>query len=217
MPFAGGIDSLANGTLIFSAGAAFFYLLKQGDAPSWRRTAMKTAAVALLALLAALEGGPVLLVLALAISAVGDAFLAQNGRQRFLLGLGSFLIAHLAYIVLFWQSGLGGDLILSELWRPLLLAVVIGAALCLSSSILQRVEPDLRLPLVAYVAVILIMVLTAATVPTPLIVAGAVLFVASDMLLGARLFLPATSKDTAPVSWVLYYFAQVLIALGILI
>src|SRR5690606_40854198 len=104
----------------------FFYLLKQGDAPSWRRTAMKTAAVALLALLAALEGGPVLLVLALAISAVGDAFLAQNGRQRFLLGLGSFLIAHLAYIVLFWRSVLGEDFILSRLWRPPLLAFVTG-------------------------------------------------------------------------------------------
>ena len=76
-PFPGGIESLANGTLILSAAAALLYLPLQGREPSLRRTLVKTGSTALLALLAWMEGGPALLVAALALSAAGDAFLAH--------------------------------------------------------------------------------------------------------------------------------------------
>src|SRR5690606_10948726 len=65
MPFPGGMDSLANGTLLLSVAAALLYLPVQGRSPSLRRTIVKTAAVALLAVLAWIAGGPLLLVAAL--------------------------------------------------------------------------------------------------------------------------------------------------------
>jgi hypothetical protein len=57
MPFPGGVDSLANGTLLLSVAAALLYLPVQGRPPSLRRTIVKTAAVALLAVLAWIAGG----------------------------------------------------------------------------------------------------------------------------------------------------------------
>ena len=49
-------------------------------------------------MLAVVENGPLLLFAALALSAVGDAFLSREGDRAFLGGLASFLAAHLAYI-----------------------------------------------------------------------------------------------------------------------
>ena len=81
MPFPGGIDSLANGTLIISVGAACLYLVLRGTEPVWRRMLLKAASIVLLAFLAMIAGGPFLLVAALLICAVGDALLAQEGEQ----------------------------------------------------------------------------------------------------------------------------------------
>ena len=81
MPFAGGPESLANGTLLLSVAAAALYLPVQGRAPSLRRSLVKTAATALLAVLAFIEGGPWLLVAALALGAAGDFFLSRDGEE----------------------------------------------------------------------------------------------------------------------------------------
>ena len=78
MPFPGGIDSLSNGTLLFSAGAAFFYLLMQARPPSWRRTVAKAGAIVLLAVLTLLEGGPFLLAAALLFSAIDRDEIRSN-------------------------------------------------------------------------------------------------------------------------------------------
>ena len=51
------------------------------------RTAVKTLAVALLAVLTFVENGPLLLFAALALSALGDAFLSRDGDRTFLAGL----------------------------------------------------------------------------------------------------------------------------------
>lgn len=107
MPFAGGIDANPNATLLFSIAAAAIYALALELTPRLARSAAKTLAVALLAALAVMQGGPPLLVAALALSAAGDAFLSRDGEKAFLGGLASFLVAHVAYVVLFLEVGGG--------------------------------------------------------------------------------------------------------------
>ncbi len=221
MPFAGGLDSLPNGTLLLSVVAALLYLPVQGRAPSLRRSFVKTAATALLAVLAFIEGGPFLLVAALALSAAGDFFLSRDGETAFLAGLASFLAAHVAYVPLFLSVGGGTEILTWQPWRlGLAVLAAVGAAL-LMRRLLAVVAPQMRVPVAVYAAAILAMMLAAATVPSPVILAGAILFVASDSLLAIGRFLtPPDSPRQRPVGaavWVLYYLAQAAIALGFLL
>lgn len=221
MPFPGAIDSLSNGTLLFSAIAALFYLLMQGRPPSWRRTVAKAGSILLLAVLAAIEGGPLLLVVALVLCAVGDAFLAQEGERAFLAGLAGFLAGHLAYAVLFAGTGGGMEILAAQPWRAALPVLGILVAILLLPRLLPALGPTLRIPVMAYIAAILAMMLTAATVPAPLVLFGAALFLASDAILAVERFLFAEQSAhrawTAPTVWILYYLAQLSITLGFLL
>ena len=221
MPFSGGIESLPNGTLLLACVAAILYLPMQGRPPSWRRTFAKTAAIGLLAVLAIIEGGPWLLAAGLALSALGDAFLAQEGERPFLAGLASFLAAHLAYIALFATASAGFGLIAGEPWRLALLVLVAGAALILLRWLMPAVGPALRLPVAAYVAAILAMMVAAATVRDPVIVIGAALFVTSDAILAIERFLlpegPPHHRRAGPAVWMFYVAAQLAITLGVLL
>jgi len=221
MPFSGGIDSLSNGTLLFSAAAAFFYLLMQSQPPSWRRTAAKTLSIGLLAVLAAIEGGPVLLIVALALSAAGDAFLAQEGEKAFLGGLGSFLLAHMAYVALFAIAGGGMEILAVQAWRLGIPVIATAAALLLVVRLMPAVGPALKLPVTLYVAAIAAMMWTSATVPVPIVMVGAALFLASDPILAIEKFLlsPASPHRAwaGPAVWILYWLAQVTITLGFLV
>ena len=222
MPFDGGLDALPNGTLLFSIAASVLYLLVLGRPPSWRRTVAKTAATGLLAVLAAIEGGPALLVVALVLSAAGDAFLAQDGERAFTGGLASFLLAHIFYTVLFLSVGGGVEIMLAQPWRLVLAAVVVVLAGVLLRLLMPAVGPALRVPVGAYTLAILIMMLAAATVPSPLVLIGAALFVASDALLAFDRFLtpPAAKGSGGRLGvqvWLLYYVAQLTITLGFLL
>lgn len=221
MPFAGGIDSLANGTLILSIIAALLYLPKQADAPSWRRTVIKAGSIVLLAMLAYLENGPFLLIAGLALSALGDAFLAQKSEKAFLAGLGSFLSGHIAYVILFALIGSGLDIILAQSWRVILPAIALAFAVSLLRRLLPVVDAQMRLPVTAYVVAIFAMLLTSATVPPPLVMIGAAFFVASDSILAIERFMLAPSSShrgwSGPAIWVLYYLAQICITLGFLL
>ena len=222
MPFPGGIDSLANGTLIISVGAACLYLVLRGTEPVWRRTLLKTASIALLAFLAMIAGGPFLLVAALLICAVGDALLAQEGEQFFLGGLVAFLLGHLVYIALFLAvaAGLGTGMttLLAEPWRAFLVLAAFVATGALALRLLPAIGEDLRLPVIAYAVAILAMLAAAATLPLPMVVAGAALFFVSDAILAAERFLledDSLPKVVAgPAVWVLYYLGQMAIVLG---
>lgn len=220
MPFPGGLESTQNGTLLFSVVAAALYLFMTGREPSWRRTAAKTASTALLALLAFLVGGPVLLVLALLLSAAGDAFLAYDDEPAFMAGLASFLAAHIAYVVLFARTGSGIAMYAAEPWR--LVAAIVMVVLL--TGVFLRLRPALPAnllgPVAVYAAAILGMGLFALTLPSLLVIVGAVLFMASDAILAAGKFLfDARSPRQAvvrPAVWILYYAAQVAITMGFL-
>ena len=81
--------------IIISVTSAVAYLLFYvGKPASLNRTIIKTLSIAALAALAVIMDGPLLLVAALALSALGDLFISRDGEAAFLAGLGSFLLAH---------------------------------------------------------------------------------------------------------------------------
>jgi uncharacterized membrane protein YhhN len=221
MPFPGGIDANANATLVFSLVAAVIYAFTLGMQPSLARSAVKTLAVAMLGVLALLQGGPVLLVAALAFSAVGDAFLSRDGEKAFLGGLVSFLAAHVAYFALFLRTGGGTGLLGAEPWRAAIALAMAVFGLAMLAALWRRVGPGLRLPVSVYVAAIIAMGLSALTTSNLRVIGGAIVFMASDGLLAAEKFLlPAISPHRVWLRyavWALYYAAQLAITLGLLL
>ena len=219
MPFSGGIEATSNGMLLFSVAAACVYFFLLDTPVSIRRTAVKTLAVALLAALTITVGGPKLLAGALALSAVGDAFLSREGEKAFLGGLASFLAAHVLYVVLFAHAGVGIGVLFSTP-RLLLVVVIVVLALGMLAVLWSRVETALRVPIAVYVVAILAMGLAALTLPDWRIIVGAVLFIASDALLATERFLlgpnPTLRFWMRHGVWAFYYVAQALIALGFL-
>ncbi|VVT34966.1 lysoplasmalogenase [Hoeflea sp. EC-HK425] len=212
-----GLSEIISGSgalfLVFSAAGFAVYLLLLNKAPALGRTVAKTMAVGALSGLAFHAGGPALLIVALALSALGDAFLAHEGEVAFLGGLGSFLAAHIAYAVLFIVSGPG----FADASVPGLLAMVVfGVGM---GTLMVRKAGALALPVAAYVLAISVMGLGGLTLGG-LVLLGAVLFMASDAILGSEKFLMADTsllrRFTSPAVWVLYYAGQLLITLGLL-
>jgi uncharacterized membrane protein YhhN len=221
MPFAGGIDANANATLVFSLVAAVIYAFTLNMPPTLARSAAKTLAVSMLAMLAFMQGGPLLLVAALALSAVGDAFLSRDGETAFLGGLASFLAAHILYVPLFLQSGGGLGLLGAELWRGAIALAMAAFGIVMLAALWRRVGPALRLPIGVYVAAILAMGISALTTSNLWVIGGAILFMASDGLLAAERFLLAAISPHRVwmryAAWTLYYAAQLAITLGFLL
>jgi len=222
LPFPGGLESQANGALIISVCAALIYLFAHTHPVSWRRSAVKTAAIASLAWLSFVEGGPWLLTAGLALSALGDLALAQENDERFFLaGLGAFLAAHIAYVILFAGGGEGIAILTSEPWRLAAVATltVFGGFMLLR--LWPALDGAMRLPVLAYLIAIVGMGIAAFTTREPAIMAGAVLFIASDAILATeRFLLPADSPRrslTSPAVWITYAAAQLFIALGLLL
>jgi uncharacterized membrane protein YhhN len=149
-----------------------------------------------------------LLMLALAFSLTGDAFLMFEGY--FIAGLASFLAAHVCYIVLFkdgveWLPN----------WRAL--ALVLALATAMYAFLFGHLPEGLRLPVAAYTLAIALMAAQAIGRAMALrnasaagVATGAVLFMLSDSLLAINRF--AMPLPMAQF-WVLatYYAAQALI------
>ena len=186
--------------------------------PSWARTVVKTAAVALLAAIAVASNQAWTLAAALALSAAGDAFLAGDPDRWLPAGLAAFLVAHLFYVALFLTIG-GG-------WphgAALTVALIVLAA---AASLFVWLAPRLGKlgPAVAlYVLALGAMAATSLALPPLLRLAavGALAFMASDALLSAELFrgfrLAGSARLTAAAVWVLYYAGQALILAAFLV
>ena len=185
------------------------------------RTIAKTSAVGFLVLACLIGGGPPALIAGLALSALGDAFLAGESERRFRLGLASFLLAHIAYTALFLTDPL--RLLDHPAWSLARLPperfAAIGAVAVAAIAILAWLWPKLgaaRVWVVAYVAAIVAMVASSLSLPPTYVVTmlGALLFFASDGLLAAGRFrgvLRGRLGDA--LVWWLYYLGQ----LGILV
>lgn len=220
LPFAGGLEDPSNGSVIFSVAAAALYFILIDTRVSLLRSTVKTLAVALLAVLCILQQQPLLLVAALALSALGDWFLSREGDKAFLLGLGSFLAAHIAYIALFWTFGGGVEVFQAMPWRLILAIAMAVFTLIMLVLLMRKVGPDLRFPVTIYIFAILGMGITALTTNNAWIIAGALAFMASDATLATERFLvTAISPGRLAMRvavWLLYYAAQALIVVGFL-
>lgn len=136
----------------------------------------------------------------------GDALLESPGDLGFLLGLGSFLLAHLAYLILFlgplrerripWQAVFYGA------WWVVLLIVLVPHA------------GSLVIPIAAY-GLVLAVSAAAALATNRLALIGALVFLISDTFLALRLFYPGFDFWQIDVTiMVLYISGQGLIVLG---
>jgi uncharacterized membrane protein YhhN len=219
MPFHGGIEASPNAAFILSLAAAAYYLFFVERQPSLQRSVIKTLAVILLAVLSVLRDGPLLLTAALAFSALGDAFLSRPGERTFLAGLASFLAAHALYISLFAASS--GGLPVPDLWRVVLAIAMALGALGMMAVLWPLVSPRLRVPILVYAAAIFVMGLSALTMNSVMVVAGALLFMVSDGILASERFVVSAvspHRRWMPWAvWITYYAAQLLITLGFLL
>ena len=200
------------GTMAFAAAIpAALYLPYARRKPSVFRTVIKTLPLSTFALIALATGAPWPLVAALALSALGDACLAQEGEISFLAGLGSFLLAHIAYAVIFFTRGSGW-----EAASIVVLAAIIVFSLAYGSFLVWKAG-QLAVPVAIYVLAIAVMGFGAATYGG-LVLLGAACFMASDAILGAEKFVLADDHKllnlSAPAIWILYFAGQALILYG---
>jgi uncharacterized membrane protein YhhN len=210
-----GLDAIRIALALMSLASAIAYQAIEHRAPSALRTGLKTAAIGLLVPLPLLAGAalPFLLPAAFLFSALGDLFLALKGDPRnFMRGLGAFLASHLFYIAVMLPLASAPDTLALKATS---LAIGIGA-LALYWSLAPTLG-RMKLPVGAYLVVILVMALTALAIPegAPLLGLGAVLFVISDSTIALDKF-RAPVPYRGPIVWVTYYAGQALMALSLM-
>jgi uncharacterized membrane protein YhhN len=123
-------------------------------------------------------------VVALVLSMLGDVFLMVP-RDLFVAGLGSFLLAHIAYVVGFRVHGASG-----AAWA-VAAVVVLAVDVVLARPVLSAVRRrhgELLAPVACYMVVISAMVSAALATGIGLAIAGALLFFASDTLIAWNRF-----------------------------
>lgn len=153
------------------------------------------------------------LLLGLVLSLAGDIFLLGAAKTTFLAGLVSFLLGHLAYVVAFVSLRLA-----EPAWGLVGLLLVIGAL-----PFIARIIPGAHryggagfaVAVTAYTLVIAAMVLTAWMTGRWVAGIGAGLFMVSDTVLAANLFLRRHRFGDLTVM-VTYHLGQLLIVLGVL-
>ena len=147
---------------------------------------------------------------ALVLAWLGDVLLIpKQSRSAFLAGLASFLLGHLAYAVAFVLRGI-------DLEASAIAAVLVAVPSLAVLRWLWPYVPDrMRAPVVAYVAVISLMVICALGVAgfrgQTVIAAGALAFYASDLAVARQRFVAESFRNKL---WglPLYYGAQLLLA-----
>ncbi|MBO6636218.1 MAG: hypothetical protein JJ937_17010, partial [Parvibaculum sp.] len=159
-----GLDAIRIALALLSLASAIAYQAIEHRAPSALRTGLKTASIGFLVPLPLLSGAAlpfILLAAAFLFSALGDLFLALKGDKRnFMRGLGAFLASHLFYIAVMLPLASAPDTLALKVTS---LAVGIGA-LALYWSLAPTLG-SMKLPVGAYLVVILVMALTALAIP----------------------------------------------------
>ncbi len=147
------------------------------------------------------------LVTALLFSAAGDITLEIERKQSFMIGIGFFFWAHLAYISLLSPFSLS-----PSSWVIIPLTLYSGLILRL----LWQSLGSLRLPVLAYVIVILGMGIAAVIHSpfSPIVVLGACIFIFSDSAIAIDKFIrPIPQRNY--VVMISYYLAQGLLVFGL--
>jgi uncharacterized membrane protein YhhN len=193
-----------------------WYAVARGD----RRTETWAKPATLLALVVvalALDAGDSpagrWLLVALALGLAGDAFLLGASDTRFRLGLGAFLLGHLAYVASFGLLGLDPAGWAWAAWL-VLFACLVATRRVVPATFL-RGGRALALPVAVYTVVIGAMVIVAFDTGEPLVAAGASVFAASDSILAVDRFVEP--RRWAPVAVIVtYHVGQALLVAGVL-
>lgn len=148
----------------------------------------------------------------LVLSLLGDVLLMFKQDSMFLAGLVSFLLGHISYVVAFAVVGVSG------VWAGVATIGAMALAAVVIRWLMPHVDAEMRVPVLAYVAVISAMVVlafgTRGAGATGLIVAGAVLFYLSDLFVARDKFVTPGFVNRL-VGLPLYYAGQVLLALSV--
>jgi uncharacterized membrane protein YhhN len=184
-----------------------------------RRRVTKTAASAALVLVAAVAGemdgaARAALVVAVVLCLVGDVALLDDSDERFLLGLGAFAAAHVAYTVT--------ALVIGVSWPRAAVALPV-LALLLGFQARTRMFAGARrsggtpmlVSVAVYTLIISAMVVTAAGTPSWLAFAGATLFAISDATIAYDRFVAPIRRANLPIM-VTYHVGQLLLVLGLI-
>jgi uncharacterized membrane protein YhhN len=150
-------------------------------------------------------------VAALVLCLIGDVFLMLP-HDLFVLGLGSFLLGHVAYIVGMHVDGVDGPRFLVGVVIVMAMLAVIGTRIL--RGVRAGPEPGLAGPVVAYMFVISAMVASAIGVGHPAAVLGASLFYASDALIAWNRFIGETRHGRLAII-ITYHLAQVGLVLSL--
>jgi uncharacterized membrane protein YhhN len=212
------MTSLAITAIVATALSASLHVRAEYQGPRWQVYLFKPLTTTLLFFLAGLSLSAhgaryqLFVMVGLACSLAGDVFLMLP-RDRFLAGLASFLVAHLAYVAAFSSGVPFGT-------APLLLLPLVAV----SVPLLRLLWPGLgklRLPVLLYTATILAMVWRAwarrSALPTPgtaVAAAGATLFMISDAILALNRF-HRPFRSAQALVMTTYVAAQALIATSV--
>ncbi len=214
-------SSQAQRLLLIAAGAGLAYGVSLRDAPYPDQAAAKVLMCALL-FLAAARHEPMrerlMLMAALAASAVGDALLALPQLAfSFVGGLGAFLVAHIAYCALLVPRGLRASWRESPVWARAGLPVLATAAIAMYAAFLPNLG-SLSAPVAVYMIALCAMasLTLLAARRSPMLPLGGLAFVASDAMIGIDRFLAGFSASAYAI-WFTYAIAQVAIATGFLL
>ena len=155
-------------------------------------------------------------VAALVLSMLGDIFLMLPDRDMgradtFTFGLASFLLGHLAYIIGFLARGVGSPWVIAALVATLPILVVIGGRVIRGA---RAKDPRLGVAVTVYMVVLVAMLDVAWWSGVAAAMAGALLFVASDAMIGwSRFVAPFRNHHIAII--VTYHLAQALLVVSL--
>jgi len=155
------------------------------------------------------------IVLALVFGWLGDIFLLKGSVSRFfILGLASFLLGHICYIIAMYGF--------ARPFHTAAFVISIAVAVCLGILIFKIVRPsaEMKIPVIAYEATIMTMAVFALQLFLAqrsafgvLVLAGSLCFVVSDTTLAYDTFRKGP-KYAAFIIMLTYIAAQLLITLG---
>lgn len=194
-------------SLVFGLGYPLLWSLPLSPAAM---ISAKGAGVGLLALAAAAEARTAdgwLLVLLLALGAAGDVLL----EIRFAAGATAFAAGHCVAILLYWRHRRAAE---ARDWAIAALLPLFAAAI---PALLLWGRPEAAA--FALYALLLGAMAAAAWLsrfPRWLVALGALLFLASDMLIAVRMGIASRPVELGLAIWLLYYVGQFLIFAGVL-
>lgn len=152
-----------------------------------------------------------LLIVGLLLSMAGDVFLMLPS-DRFVPGLASFLLAHIAYVLALAALGLEPSQMVLGVVIAAVAAVVIGRRIVAGAT---SAAAALRLPVIAYMGAISTMVVFAFGTGTAFAILGALLFFASDAVLGWTRFVSQFDRSRLVVM-ITYHLGQMGLVLSLI-